>query len=125
MDYARAAQASTRMLKNFGKPAVLRFVAQGAYDISTGSASAPDTTDETRSVVLLDFSRYNSGRMLKDGTLVTTGDRWCLMSVGSGREPENSSLVIDGDTVYSIWDVKAVNPAGTPVLFDLVLRREW
>jgi len=122
MDYDRAAAASLRLLKSFGKPVTLRASVKGEYDPETGIVADSVITDQARYAVFLDFDRIQSGIQLRDGTLLRVGDRRVLLDA-EGTPPDLSSLIVDGSTTYKIADIKEVNPAGTPVLYDLVCRR--
>ena len=122
MDYDRAAATSLRLLTSFGKSITLRSMTAGTYDTTTGTVSAATETDATRKAVFLDFKQFASGQKLRDGSLIQSGDRRCLLDA-DGTAPTYDSQIVDGATKYTIWDIKEVNPAGTPVLYDLVVRR--
>lgn len=122
MNYDKAAATSLRMLTAFGKSVTLRTFTLGTYDTTTGTVAEPTSADETRKAVILEFSRRESGTMLRNGTLITSSDKRCLMDA-NGVAPLLASRVVDGTTEYTIQDVKELNPAGTPILYDLVIRK--
>ena len=119
--YAKAAATALRLLTKRGKDVTLRTVTIGAYDPATSSA-AETLTDVTRKAIFFDFDRINFGQNVRDGTQIQQGDRQCLMDA-NGDAPTPTSRIIDGETDYTIVDIKELNPAGTPVLYDLWVRR--
>lgn len=119
--YARAYATTLRLLTKYGKTVTLRTVTPGVYDVATGS-SVDVTSDGVRKAIFFDFDRINFGQTLRDGTSIQQGDRRCIMDA-NGVTPTNLSRVIDGATDYGIVAIKELNPAGTPILYDMLVRR--
>ena len=63
------------------------------------------------------------GRVTEAGTLVQTDDKKVLVSVGASPEPTAGAQIIDGATTYVVQSVKALNPAGTALIYELQGRR--
>ncbi len=109
---------ATRLLAQFGKPLTLRIQTGSAYDPGT-QTNVPTYADHAVSGVIGNYQ----GRVTESGTLVQTDDKKILVSVGTAPEPTAGAQIIDGATVYVVQTVKALNPAGTPLLFELQGRK--
>jgi len=120
-DYAKTATTAVRLLTKFGQSVTLARRSTGAYDPTLSAAPVTETL-ETRKAVLLDYDRINFGETLQDGTRIQAGDRRCLMGT-DGSAPTNFDAVVVGGERYPIKVVKELNPAGTPVLYDMLIRR--
>jgi len=120
-DYAKTSATAVRLLTKFGQSVTLARQSTGTYDPTLGAAPVTETL-ETRKAVLLDYDRINFGETLQDGTRVQAGDRRCLMGA-DGSPPTNFDAIVVGGERYPIKVVKELNPAGTPVLYDMLIRR--
>ena len=109
---------ATRLLAQFGKPLTLRIQTGSTYDAAT-QTNVPTYTDHAVSGVIGNYQ----GRVTESGTLVQTDDKKILVSVGTAPEPTAGAQIIDGATVYVVQTVKSLNPAGTPLLYELQGRR--
>ena len=109
---------ATRLLTQFGKPLTLRVQTGSTYDPGT-QTNAPTYADHAVSGVIGNYQ----GRVTESGTLVQTDDKKILVSVGTAPEPTAGAQIIDGATVYVVQTVKALNPAGTPLLYELQGRK--
>lgn len=119
-NYAGSAATALKLLQNFGQAVTLRKQTAGAYDPATGSATVT-TADHAGTGVLLDYKLVNSGQMLEN-SMVQAGDKKLLLAPDIAATPEPDDLVIAQGT-WRIVNVKAVNPAGTVVLYELQLRK--
>ena len=104
---------ATRLLAQFGKPLTLRIQTGAAYDPGT-QTNVPTYADHAVSGVIGNYQ----GRVTESGTLVQTDDKKILVSVGTA-----GAQIIDGATVYVVQTVKALNPAGTALLYELQGRK--
>lgn len=109
---------ATRLLAQFGKSLTLRIQTGAAYDPDT-QTNVPTCADHAVSGVIGNYQ----GRITESGTLVQTDDKKILVSVGAAPEPTAGAQIIDGATVYVVQTVKALNPAGTPLLYELQGRK--
>ena len=116
--YSGLQSTATRLLTQFGKPLTLRIQTGSAYDPNT-QTNVPTYADHVVSGVIGNYQ----GRVTESGTLVQTDDKKILVSVGTAPEPTAGAQIIDGATVYVVQTVKALNPAGTPLLYELQGRR--
>lgn len=120
-DYTKTADTALRLLTRFGQSVTLTRATTGAYDPALSAAPVTEKK-ETRKAVLLDYDRINFGQALQDGTRIQMGDRRCLMGA-DGSEPTTLDYITVGGVKYPIKVVKALNPAGTPVLYDMLIRK--
>jgi hypothetical protein len=119
--YDRAAATALRLLAKYGEDVTLRTYTTGTYDPATGTT--PNTTaDTTRKAATFDYPRLNQGQVLAGQTLIQQGDRQCLMDA-NGAAPTMADHVIVDSIEYVIKDIKTLSPAGTPVLYELQLRK--
>lgn len=113
-NYAATAATASRLLERFGAVATLKRVTQGAYNASTGAATASDTEIATVAVVFDYHQKYI------DGTLIMAGDKQAYMDPGVAPL-QGDKLAWQGVT-YTIVAVKPLAPAGTVVLHEAQLR---
>lgn len=117
MNYDRLAATSLRLLTKNGQDVTRRAYASGAYNPSTGE-SVQTTSDTTRKGVLLDF---DSGKTTERGELVQVADKRLLLDAQGPVQQQDHFIV--GTDEYTVVSIGEINPAGTPVLYDLHLRR--
>lgn len=117
--YADLADVATSMLAEFGQPVTLRRYSAGTYDPTTGAATTT-STDVTVNAAIFDYTA--SGQYLQKDSLIQEGDKQAFMDA-SVAVPDLKHHVIVGGVEYVIINVGEVNPAGTPVLYELHLRK--
>lgn len=119
MDYNRAAATSKRLLERFGnyRPITIRKSSIGAYNPLTGTASST-TTDTVKYGVVLPFGK---GQTLERGNAILVNDSRLLLEPSSVFTVTDK-LIIDG-VMWGIVSPTEINPAGTPVLYDLHIRK--
>lgn len=115
-DYAALASKSAALLSKFGRDVTRRRVTRGAYDTSQGSAANAGQADATFKGALLDF-----GTREVDGTLVKSTDKKLLLEASGAPLASDTFLV--GGLEYAVVSVKEISPAGTPVLYEVQLRK--
>jgi len=115
-DYADTAALAVEALTEFGAPVVRRVTTAPVYSPATGSASAVQS-DLARVGALFD---YGAGQTQVRGQLVQVSDKRLLLDA-TGPVSQTDQFVVNGK-VYSVVSIGEVNPAGTPVLYDLHVR---
>lgn len=120
--YDEMAATADELLREYGKPLVLRRVTPGTYDPSSGSAWQT-TVDYAGVGTLFDFALQSAGQAFAGATLIEIGDKQCYLSPAGVPLPTAGDLLVEGVDVWQVKNVKAVNPAGTPVLYELLLRK--
>lgn len=119
-DYAATALKADKLLAKFGRAATLRHVQIGAYNPAT-SRAAQSTSDSTVNAAIFP---YAAGISQRSNGLIQETDQQCFLStVNSGAQPEPGDKLIWGSDTYQIIDAHPISPAGTPVLFDVQVRK--
>lgn len=118
VDYAAIQAGATEAIRDAGKPLTLHIQTGSDYNHET-QTNTPTYTDYPVYGLILNYK----GSVTESGTLVQTDDKKILVSVGTAPEPTAGAQIIDGATVYVVQTVKALNPAGTPLLYELQGRR--
>jgi hypothetical protein len=129
--YSDIAARALDLLKRFGRPVTLRRYTPGGgnkYDPSTGKAVANAQTsqqDTTRYAVVVDAPGKRIGpeygENFKTNTLIQDHNKWMYMDA-NGDAPRIQDFVLLGSVQYKIYDVQAISPGGTDLLYLLVLR---
>lgn len=115
-DYADTADLALGALTEFGMAVTRRAAGSAVYSPGTGTSSS-STADSVRQGALFD---YGPGQTQVRNTLIQAGDKRLLLDA-SGAALMTDQYVING-VVYTVVSVGEVNPAGTPVLYDLHVR---
>lgn len=116
MSDASKATSALALLTKKGRSVTRRAYTTGTYDTNTGQTSTT-YTDTTRKAVILDFG---AGATLVRGTLIQGGDKRMLLdAVGAAPAPQDHFII--GSVEYVVVSVGEINPAGTPILYDLHL----
>lgn len=121
MDYAKLANTALKLLTKRGQNVTLRTTTVGAYDPAAGT-SATTATDTTRKGAIFDYNLVTYGNDLINNTLIQAGDKRLYLDA-NGVAPKLNDQVIIGGVTWQIKNIKDVNPAGTPVIYDCTIRR--
>ncbi|MDH1260409.1 hypothetical protein N5C62_22325 [Pseudomonas atacamensis] len=118
--YDEMAVMALEMFTEFGQPVTIRKTEQGEYDPDTGGESPGATIEQTAQGILLDFT----GQEFLNSSLIKQGDKK-LKIAAQGLEwvPDLlNKVIIQGRTWSIVPPLKEVNPAGTPILYELQVR---
>lgn len=118
--YDRTAATALRLITQFGQPVTIRATTVGEYDPEAGSAPPDSTKEQTAQGILLDFT----GQEFQNNSFIKQGDKK-LKIAAQGLEwvPDLLNKVIIQGRAWSIVPpLKEVNPAGTPILYELQVR---
>lgn len=118
--YDEMAAMALDLITEFGQPVALRDTVKGSYNPATG-ANTPDTVSErTAQGILLDFT----GQEFQANSLIKTGDKKLKIAASGLATPPTllSKVVIQGKTWSIVPPLKDINPAGTPLLYELQVR---
>ncbi|MFS1292024.1 hypothetical protein ACLRDI_30390 [Pseudomonas piscis] len=118
--YDEMAVMALEMITEFGQPVIIRDIKPGEYDPETGSAGPDTVTEQTAQGILLDFT----GLEFQSNSLIKQGDKK-LKVAAQGLEwaPDLlNKVVIHGRTWSIVPPLKEINPAGTPILYELQVR---
>lgn len=118
--YDEMAAMALDLITEFGQTVTIRDVTPGEYDPDS-STTAPDTVVERSAQgILLDFT----GQEFQTNTLIQQGDKKLKIAAkGLDSAPTLlSKVVAQGRTWSIIPPLKEINPAGTPLLYELQVR---
>ena len=114
--YSEMAAMANDLLSEFGQSVTLTNYGNGAYDPATGAANT-DITIQTGWGAIFDISNRDI-----DGTVIQQGDKQLLLASIGISAPQVNDTVLSSCGYYTIKSVKATSPAGTPVVYDCLLR---
>lgn len=118
--YDRTAATALRLITQFGQPVTISKTEPGEYDPETGGDSPGATIEQAAQGILLDFT----GQEFQNNSLIKQGDKK-LKIAAHGLEwvPDLlNKVIIQGRTWSIVPPLKEVNPAGTPILYELQVR---
>jgi hypothetical protein len=118
--YDRTAATALRLITQFGQPVTISKAEPGEYDPETGGNTSGSTIEQTAQGILLDFT----GQEFQNNSLIIQGDKK-LKIAAQGLEwvPDLlNKVIIQGRTWSIVPPLKEVNPAGTPILYELQVR---
>lgn len=119
-NYSKSAATARKLLTKFGRTVTRRTYTAGAYDPATGT-STPTTADTSRIGALFDYNdKTSQGQQYVRGTLVIAGDKQLLLDAEGAAAATDHYIV--GSAEYTVVSMAEINPAGTPVMYDLHLR---
>lgn len=104
------------IVTEFGQPIVITSVSQGVYDTDTGTISTTTTTTNTIGVM------FDYGEKDINGTSILRGDKKLLVKPSGVTTITVNDLVTVAGNDYHIISVKQTNPAGTNLLWELLIR---
>lgn len=118
--YDEMAVMALDMIAEFGRPVTISRTEPGEYDPETGGDSPGATIEQTGQGILRDFT----GLEFQNNSLIKQGDKK-LKIAAQGLEWVPGLLdkvVVQGRTWSIVPPLKEVNPAGTPILYELAVR---
>ena len=118
--YEEMAIMALEMITDFGLPVTISKAEPGEYDPETGGESPGDTVKQTAQGILLDFT----GQEFQNNSLIKQGDKKLKIAAqGLSWVPGLlDKVVAQGRTWSIVPPLKEVNPAGTPILYELQVR---
>lgn len=121
--YDRMASTALRLIERFGQTITLRDTVPGEYDPVTGSQTPDVEVDQPAQAILQDYSLQQSGMSYADGTIIKQGDKKILVAALGITPPQLTTAVIADGATWTIVNIKEINPAGTPLVYELQGRR--
>ena len=122
--YDEMADVALELIAEFGQAGTLTSVTEGEYDPVTGFGTDPVTLTQTGQLVLLDYTAQEAGIINAAGSLVQQGDKKIMLAAkGLDWEPTMTTTIDAGGFTWAITGIKATNPAGTPLLYEIHGRR--
>lgn len=117
--YDRMAATAAKLLKKYGAAAVLSRVTAGDYDPATGN-----TIGETTATYSCFAAKFDYEQKDIDGTQIRVGDQRVYLSAPGVVQPQSGdTMTFTGSAkVFDVVTAKAINPAGTAVIFEVQVR---
>ncbi|MGH8345705.1 MAG: hypothetical protein ACRES5_03945 [Pseudomonas sp.] len=118
--YDEMAVMALEMITEFGQPVTIRKTEPGEYDPETGGESPGITVEQIAQGILLDFT----GQEFQNNSLIRQGDKKLKIAAqGLAWAPGLlNKVIVQGRTWSIVPPLKEVNPAGTPILYELQVR---
>jgi hypothetical protein len=118
--YDRMAATALRLIAQYGLAVTLRTVTPGGYDPETSETTPETIAEQAGQGILIDYT----GLEFQANSLIKQGDKKLkLAAKGLTSAPSLLSKVIaDGKTYSIVPPLKEINPAGTPLLYELQVR---
>jgi hypothetical protein len=122
-NYSNIAATALRLLTKFGRTASLRKITHGTYDPDT-STSTSTPTDYAGKGALFDFKERQLGTNFANASMIEVGDKRALwMPTTTTGEPHPGDRFVNGSDVWTILNLKTLNPGGTVVLYEFHVRK--
>ena len=120
MNYNALKNTARNLLANFGQSMTLTKYLVGTYDPTTGQKSS--TTSTTTDIgVILPYQSGSGGDQSSVGSLIKEGDQQVFIQLPVVPSPADTLTV--GSITYDIANIKAIEPAGINVLYELQVRK--
>lgn len=118
--YSEMAATALEMITEFGQPVTITKTEPGEYDPDIGGEAPGASVEQIAQGILLDFT----GLEFQNNSLIKQGDRKLKIAAkGLAWVPGLLDKVIAQGRTWSIVPpLKEVNPAGTPILYELQVR---
>jgi hypothetical protein len=118
--YDEMAALALEMITEFGQAVTIQATAPGEYDPETGTAAPGVVTEQAAQGLLIDFT----GQEFLTNTLIKQGDKKLKIAAqGLLWVPDLlNTVVAQGRTWSIVPPLKEINPAGTPILYELQVR---
>jgi hypothetical protein len=121
--YDRMASTALRLIEQFGQTITLRDTVPGEYDPVTGSQTPDVEVDQPAQAILQDYALQPSGMSYAEGTVIKQGDKKILVAAQGLTPPQLTTTVIADGATWTVVNIKEINPAGTPLVYELQGRR--
>ncbi|HEX8591748.1 MAG TPA: hypothetical protein VF682_00470 [Pseudomonas sp.] len=118
--YDEMAVMAFQLITEFGQPVTIRDTVKGVYDPARGKTGLDTVTERTAQGILQDFT----GQEFQTNTLIKVGDKKLKIAASGLSAPPTllSKVIVQNKTWSIIPPLKEINPAGTPLLYELQVR---
>ncbi|AZF63783.1 hypothetical protein [Pseudomonas sp. LBUM920] len=118
--YDEMAVMALDMITEFGQPVTISKTEPAEYDPETAGEAPGVTIEQAAQGILLDFT----GQEFQNNSLIRQGDKKLKIAAqGLAWVPGLlDKVVAQGRTWAIVPPLKEVNPAGTPILYELQVR---
>ena len=124
MDYTAIATNVLNLLTEYGMSMTLTRQTSGTFDAETGQYGSAVDTDYAAIGLVQAPNAKGEGDRYFPGTTIAAGDRYVILaSSGMTVDPAAGDTLTIGGTAYSIVASMPVSPAGTDLLYRLLVRK--
>jgi 3-dehydroquinate synthase class II len=118
--YDEMAVMALEMITEFGQSVIIREIKVGEYDPGTGTVLPDTVVEQTAQGILLDFT----GQEFQANSLIQVGDKKLKIAAQGLEWPPRllNKVIVQGRMWSIIPPLKEINPAGTPILYELQVR---
>jgi hypothetical protein len=121
--YSNMQGVALRLIEKFGQTITLRDTVPGEYDPVTGEQTPDVEVDQPAQAILQDYALQQSGMSYAEGTVIKQGDKKILVAAQGITPPTLTTTVLADGATWTIVNIKEINPAGTPLVYELQGRR--
>lgn len=119
--YTKLQNTALEIITKMGQSVTILRQTEQAFDPIEGVMALGGSVEHNTVATLED---YPEGFIRVDGTSIEAGDkRVSIPAKGLGIVPSVNDLLRVGAVTYSIKSVREHNPAGTPIMYDVQVRR--
>ena len=118
--YDEMAVMALEMITELGQSVIIREIKVGEYDPGTGTVPPDTVVEQTAQGILLDFT----GQEFQANSLIKVGDKKLKIAAQDLDWPPSllNKVIVQGRTWSIIPPLKEISPAGTPILYELLVR---
>lgn len=120
--YGNAQNTTSKALTKFGHTCTHTIRTAGTYNPAAGGVTVSETTQSVKAA-LFDYKTQMGGTQEIGGTLILAGDKKALIAAKNITAPKVDDTLTVGSVVWTIKNVKELNPAGTSIMFELQVRK--
>ena len=121
--YDRMSATALNLIASFGQTITLRDTVPGEYNPVTGEMTPELPVDQPAQAILQDYALQQAGMSYAEGTVIKQGDKKILVAAQGLTRPTLTTTVIADGATWTIVNIKQINPAGTPLVYELQGRR--
>jgi len=121
--YDRMSATALNLIASFGQTITLRDTVPGEYDPVTGGSTPDVEVDQPAQAILQDYALQQAGMSYAEDTVIRQGDKKILVAAQGITPPTLTTTVIADGATWTIVNIKEINPAGTPLVYEIQGRR--
>ena len=121
--YDRMSATALNLIARFGQTITLRDTVPGEYDPVSGAQTPGVEVDQPAQAILQDYALQQAGMSYAEGTVIQQGDKKILVAAQGLTPPQLTTTVIADGATWTIVNIKEINPAGTPLVYEIQGRR--
>lgn len=121
--YDRMSATALNLIERFGQTITLRDTVPGEYDPVTGGSTPDVEVSQPAQAILQDYALQQAGMSYAEGTVIKQGDKKILVAAQGITPPTLTTTVLADGATWAIVNIKEINPAGTPLVYEIQGRR--